>query len=348
MANDEDLARLREGVTAWNEWRAQNPERRVDLSKANLTKANLEGANLSEADLGMAILRRAILRRADLGGANLGGANLREANLAGANLGEANLGGAELISADLSGAELISADLSGAGLSKANLSDTHLRWAHLGGAKLYETLLINVGLSTAKGLESCRHYGPSVLDHRTLQRSGRLPLAFLRGCGLPDRLIDYLPSLLEEAIQYYSCFISYSSKDDAFANRLYADLQNKGVRCWFAPEDMKIGDKFRRRIDEAIHFHERLLLILSENSVSSEWVEKEVETAFEKEQRQERTVLFPVRLDEAVMECETGWSSDIRRSRHIGDFRRWKDHVAYQQAFDRVLRDLKAGAQRPL
>ena len=47
------------------------------------------------------------------------------------------------------------------------------------------------------------HEGPSIIDHRTLQRSGRLPLAFLRGCGLPDRLIDYLPSLLEEAIQYY-------------------------------------------------------------------------------------------------------------------------------------------------
>jgi predicted ATPase with chaperone activity len=104
---------------------------------------------------------------------------------------------------------------------------------------------------------------------------------------------------------------------------------------------MKIGDKFRQRIDEAIHVHERLLLILSESSVSSEWVEKEVETAFEKEQRQKRTVLFPVRLDDAVLECHTGWSADIRRSRHIGDFRRWKDHDAYQQAFNRVLRDLK-------
>jgi hypothetical protein len=138
-----------------------------------------------------------------------------------------------------------------------------------------------------------------------LQQSGRLPLAFLRGCGLPDRLLDYLPSLLDEAIEYYSCFISYSSEDDAFAKRLHADLQNSGVRCWFAPEDIMIGDKFRQRIDEAIHVHERLLLILSSHSVSSKWVEKEVESAFEKEQRQKRTVLFPVRLDDAVMECDT-------------------------------------------
>jgi hypothetical protein len=55
-------------------------------------------------------------------------------------------------------------------------------------------------------------------------------LTFLRGCGLPDRLIDYLPSLLGEAIQYYSCFISYSSTDYAFAKRPNADLQNSGAR----------------------------------------------------------------------------------------------------------------------
>jgi hypothetical protein len=33
----------------------------------------------------------------------------------------------------------------------------------------------------------------------------------------------------------------------ALAERLYADLPNKGVRCWYAPEDMKIGDAFRSR-----------------------------------------------------------------------------------------------------
>src|SRR6202035_3144656 len=76
----------------------------------------------------------------------------------------------------------------------------------------------------------------STIDHRTLQKSGPLPFSFLRGVGLPDRLIDYLPSLLAQAIQHYSCFISYSTKDEEFARRLHADLQDKGVRCWFSPE----------------------------------------------------------------------------------------------------------------
>jgi hypothetical protein len=104
---------------------------------------------------------------------------------------------------------------------------------------------------------------------------------------------------------------------------------------------MKIGDRIRARIDEVIRLHERLILVLSANSINSDWVEKEVETAFERERETKSTVLFPVRLDDAVMESKTGWAADIRRSRHIGDFRSWKDHDGYLKAFDRLLRDLK-------
>ncbi len=89
-------------------------------------------------------------------------------------------------------------------------------------------------------------------------------------------LIDYLPSLVKQAIQFYSCFISYSSKDQKFADRVNADLQNNSVRCWFAPHDIQGGKKLHEQIDEAIRVHERLLLILSEHSITSEWVKTEI------------------------------------------------------------------------
>jgi hypothetical protein len=79
-------------------------------------------------------------------------------------------------------------------------------------------------------------------------------------------LIDYLRSLLNQPIQYYSCFISHSTKDQEFAERLHADLDNKGVRNWYAPEDLKIGDPFRQRIDDEMRLHQKLLVILSEHS----------------------------------------------------------------------------------
>jgi Pentapeptide repeats (8 copies) len=77
MANNEDLARVRQGAAVWNAW-AQNPERRADLSGANLIEADLHGANLRQANL-----RWTDLSGADLSGADLSGANLIEADLRG-------------------------------------------------------------------------------------------------------------------------------------------------------------------------------------------------------------------------------------------------------------------------
>jgi hypothetical protein len=203
----------------------------------------------------------------------------------------------------------------------------------------------NVDLSEVDGLEAIRHYGPSTIGIDTLfQSMGKIPEAFLRGCGVPDALIEYLPSLIGsmEPIQFYSCFISYSSKDRDFAERLHADLQAKRVRCWFDQEDLKIGEKFRQRIDTAIRVHDKLMLVLSEQSLASDWVETEVEAALDREGREKRIVLFPIRLDDAVLESPVAWASHVKRTRHIGDFCGWKDHDTYQKSFERLLRDLRA------
>jgi hypothetical protein len=168
-----------------------------------------------------------------------------------------------------------------------------------------------------------------------------LPVVFLRGCGLPENLIEYLPSLLSQPIEFYSCFISYSTKDQEFADRLHADLQVKGVRCWSAPDDLKIGDRFRQRIDEAIRLHDKLLLILSKYSVESDCVREEVESRVEREHREKRNLLFPVSLDDAVMETDAAWAASIRRQRHIGDFKSRKDHDDYSKGLQRLLRDLR-------
>jgi hypothetical protein len=271
--------------------------------------------------------------RARLSRVNLSRVNLTAADLARADLTEAHLTAADLSRAYLAEAKLFRADLSSAYLDRAILSEAHT----------LKTIFTDVDLSTARGLETVQHVGPSSIGIDTLYRSrGNIPEVFLRGAGVPEDMITYSKSLVGQPFQYYSCFISYSSQDDTLAQRLHTDLQAKGVRCWFAPEDMKIGDEFRSRIDESIQVYDRLLLILSEASVKSRWVQKEVETAFEKEGKENRTVLFPIRIDEVVMQSAVGWAADIRRQRHIGDFRRWKDHDAYQHAFRRLLRDLKA------
>jgi hypothetical protein len=173
-----------------------------------------------------------------------------------------------------------------------------------------------------------------------------LPIEFLRGCGLSDEAIRSLDSPSQP--RYHSCFISYSSSDEQFVKRLYDDLQKRGVRCWFAPKDLRIGERIRTSIDGGIRARERLLLVLSEAAAQSPWVEKEVETAFEEERRRGDLVLFPIRLDDAAFSMDAGWVADIRRSRHVGDFRDWRSSKGYEEALDRLLRDLRedAGAQQ--
>ena len=294
MANEEHLAILKKGVAAWNEWRKQHPDIRPDLRGANLARGEPREANLAG---------RTSAGRTSVG-ANLSGADLSGANLRGANLSGANLRGANLDGADLSGANLRGANLRGADLSEANLSGANLRWANLHGANLSETdfseailgstVLADVDLSTAKGLETVRHVGPSTIGVDTIYRSqGKIPEVFLRGAGLPDEFIAYIGSLVGRPIQFYSCFISYSGKDQEFADRLYEGLQNKGVRCWFAPHDVKAGEKLHEQIDAAIRLHDKLLLILSEHSMNSEWVKTEIANARKRELRKARGCCFP-------------------------------------------------------
>ena len=381
MTNDDHLFLLLRGSVAWNKWRQRNPNiradlRDVDLSKAtlsqadfdlrNLSRADLSGVDLTGADLSGLDLSGVDLSRADLSGADLSGVDLAhaklkeadftEANLTGTNLfsadlfgailyaaklSRANLGQANLTFADLRDADLTGADLSRASLDYANLCHTNLSYANLSHAGLVETVLGGIDFTKAIGLAECNHDGPSIIDHRTLLLSENLPISFLRGCGLPDIIIEYLPSLRGEALQFYSCFISYSSKDQPFADRLHADLQNAGVRCWFAPHDLPIGAKTWDAIDEAIRLRDKLLVILSEASIGSDWVEDEVNKAYAEERDRKTTVLFPVRLDDVVMTTPEPWARKLRDQRNIGDFRNWRRVARYKKSLERLLRDLK-------
>src|SRR5579863_9280170 len=369
MANQEHLDLLKEGMKVWNAWRYEHSDIRPDFSGADLSDAFLSsyyfgGYTQSRVDLGESLsiytdftnanLRKANFSFADLRSADLSEAILPDTTLIAANFSMADLSKALLINAHLNGATLNEANLSGANLFRSYLNEANLSRANLSEAILGWTTIGNVDLRHVQGLDTIKHIGPSSIGIDTILRSeGEIPETFLRGTGATDTFIDYIRSLVGKPIEYYSCFISYSSKDEAFAKRLYADLQSKGVRCWFAPEDIKIGDRIRDRIDESIRRYDKLLLILSQYSMTSEWVEDEVEAALEKERLakergEERMVLFPVRLDEAVKTTTKAWAAKLRRQRHIGDFSFWLNHDDYQKAFNRLLRDLKADTLRRL
>ena len=350
MANPEHLQILQQGVEAWNAWRDQHEDISPDLSGADFCAADLSGADLHGADLHGANLDAVGLRKADLTRADLSRTFLIRADLRQADLSQANLS-----RTFLEGTYLYGADLRHADLREAYLTETTLTRADVSEVRFFETVFGNTTLTDVVGLETCHLAGPSILDPRTLAKSGPLPLAFLRGCGLPEALIEYLPSILGETIQFYSCFISYSSVDEPFCRRPHGRLQDAGLRVWFAPHDIQGGRKLHEQIDQAIRVYDKLLLVLSPHSMQSPWVEFEIRRARRREVAEQRRLLFPVRLVdfEAIKawECfDTDTAKDLAteiREYYIPDFTAWKEHDAFEAAVGRLLRDLKAAA-RPL
>jgi len=338
MANPAHLGILRQGVEVWNRWRQKNPDIQPNLARGNLIQAQLPGVNLIDADLLGAVLIGVILT-----GGRLGRANLNSTHLAKADLEDTDLTSASLTYANLTGARLNRANLSGGVLYLTNLNGAQIRETDLSFCKMQGTLLADVDLSTVKGLDTIIHAGPSTIGIDTIYRSkGNIPEVFLRGAGVPDQFIEYARSLITQPILYYSCFISHSSKDQSFCDRIYADLQANHLRVWYFPEDATWGKTVWGEIDGSIRFYDKLLLVCSAHSLQSGPVLREIERALQREDQEGKNVLFPIDLDGWIFDkWEHERKADVL-AKVVGDFRGWDtDARSYETSLNRLLRALQ-------
>jgi uncharacterized protein YjbI with pentapeptide repeats len=330
----------------------------ADLSHSDLGHANMDIASLNKANLSHAFLGSASLRQATLNRAALKGANLREADLSNSYLEDSDLSGANLRRSNLRGASFKGSNLSEAALIEANLLAADLSHADFTRAETGLTVFAGNNLSTVKGLETIEHWGPSAIATDTLYKSsGRIPDLFLRGCGFSDWEIDttklYRPDLSNEeitnilyrihdlrahqAIQINPLFISYNHADSPFIDEIEGYLNNKGIRFWRDIHHATAG-RLETQIDRAIRLNSTVLLVLSQHSVDSDWVQHEARLARKLELETKRDVLCPVALDDTWKDCH--WPERLREQimeYNILDFSDWKNEDTFRHMFGRLL-----------
>ena len=197
----------------------------------------------------------------------------------------------------------------------------------------------------------------------TLRRSkGKIPEAFLRGCGLseweialaklhaPDLTAEQITMLLyratelrtgNTAIQISPLFISYSSGDTDFVDALEGKLAARGIRFWRDTHDLKSG-RLEKQIGRGISLNPTFLLVLSKNSVRSDWVEWEAAEARKLEKELRRDVLCPIALDDAWKAGD--WPGPLRRQiedYHVLSFSDWKKTKSLDRQFAKLLEGLR-------
>ena len=91
----------------------------------------------------------------------------------------------------------------------------------------------------------------------------------------------------------YHLFISYASEDEAYATELSTYLEYLGLRIWFAPLSLKIGDKLLDSINAGLLASEYGLLLLSPTYLAKQWTSYELDV-LHRQHIEDQKRLFPL------------------------------------------------------
>jgi hypothetical protein len=94
-------------------------------------------------------------------------------------------------------------------------------------------------------------------------------------------------------------FLSHSSKDKPFIRQLAADLTANGVSVWLDEQRIRVGDSIPEKVAQGLAGSDYFLIVMSQNSVESEWIKKELNNALVREVQRRKVHILPLKLDDS-------------------------------------------------
>src|SRR5262245_14512862 len=91
-----------------------------------------------------------------------------------------------------------------------------------------------------------------------------------------------------------SIFLSHTSADKPFVEKLACDLKRIGIDVWFDKWEIKVGESITWKIEEGIRENEYLGIVLSPDALNSEWVKTELSSAWRKQMQLKRVTILPI------------------------------------------------------
>lgn len=166
--------------------------------------------------------------------------------------------------------------------------------------------------------------------------------------GLSKKQSISPPTMLQPDYEYFSCFISYNHNDKHFCKRLHKKMKSYGIACWMDDHQLLPGDDILEQIERGIEEWDKVLLVCSEHSLNSIWVEREIDKAIQKEEKLSKErggkmlAIIPLNLDGYLFRWTSGKAS-ILKGRLAADFTGWeKNSRKFNAQVDRIATALRA------
>ena len=127
-------------------------------------------------------------------------------------------------------------------------------------------------------------------------------------------------------------FISYSSLNSSFVDKLVNDLKTNDIDVWYDKLELKVGDSIHSMIDKGIDESAYFLIIVSKELNKSKAVNYELKKMIEEEKKSNISRILPIKIDQSEL-------PDELKDKYYADF-----SENYQNGLDEIISKLKSPA----